>query len=238
MSTPVLTRADVARAQAFATTAHAGQVDKAGNPYIEHPAEVADRVRDQAPAVQIVAWLHDVVEDTPATLAEVEAHFGPEVRDGVDAMTHRKGETNADYYARVLPNPIALLVKAADLADNTDPMRTRLLPKDLRDRLAAKYAKAYGALRLPVPARLVPEGRIPVNIGDVIGRGHDKAIVAWVGQGPTDAVLVFTQCAPGDGAWRGTAATPGTLVYIGDNDGTAHLYAVSDLWTVTDPMWA
>ena len=231
-----LAEGDVERARHVATTAHAGQVDKAGRPYIEHPADVAFRVRHQASVVQVVAWLHDVVEDTTVTLDEIEAQFGPEVRAAVDALTHRKGESNADYYVRALANPIALIVKGADLDDNTDPMRTRQLPKDLRDRLEVKYANARAVLGIAAPVRLVPEGRIPVNVGDMITRGLDEAIVAWVGEKPVDARLVFTKCF--DGAWRGTAATDGALVYLGQNDDSGHLYSVRDAWTVTSPMWS
>ena len=62
---------DVERAKALALRAHAGQVDRAGEPYAGHPARVAARVRtDEA---RVVAWLHDVVEDTDVTLAEIEA---------------------------------------------------------------------------------------------------------------------------------------------------------------------
>ncbi len=49
-------------AQSIAAAAHKGQVDKAGKPYIEHPAHVAASV--QGDAAKAVAWLHDVVEDT------------------------------------------------------------------------------------------------------------------------------------------------------------------------------
>lgn len=56
-------------AQSIAAAAHKGQVDKAGKPYIEHPAHVAASV--QGDAAKAVAWLHDVVEDTPLTFADL-----------------------------------------------------------------------------------------------------------------------------------------------------------------------
>lgn len=67
----------------------------------------------------VVAWLHDVVEDTPVTVEDVDGAFGSQVSDAVDAITRRTAETD-DYYARVKANSIALTVKAAD---NTDPLR-------------------------------------------------------------------------------------------------------------------
>ena len=57
------------RARDIATRAHRGQTDKSDADYIDHPRRVAQRVRhyataDQQDAAQVVAWLHDVVEDT------------------------------------------------------------------------------------------------------------------------------------------------------------------------------
>lgn len=225
--------AAVRRAREVAQVAHKGQVDKAGGPYIEHPAEVADRVRDEPATVQVVAWLHDVVEDTLVTVEDIESIFGSEASEAVDAITRRTGESPRDYYARVAANPIALRVKEADLGTNTDPWRTRLLEPFLRERLRVKYEAAYLALGLRAPLDATPPGRLPATIGDVITRGRDQAIVAWVGTGPADAVLVFTACL--DGQFRGTAATAGTLAYHGWTD-EGHLYSVPGDWTVTDRM--
>ena len=65
----------VDQAMVLAARAHAGQLDKAGAPYIEHPGRVAVHVTRHAlpedeEAAQAVAWLHDVVEDTPVTLPD------------------------------------------------------------------------------------------------------------------------------------------------------------------------
>lgn len=138
-------------AAALAGRAHAGQTDKAGRPYIEHPSRVAARVAERYPdniVARGIAWLHDVVEDTDVTLEEIRAQFGPEVADGVDAITHRPGEPREDYYRRVAANPTALLVKGADLDDNGDPERLAMLDAATRVRLEAKYAKARTALGL------------------------------------------------------------------------------------------
>lgn len=129
----------------IATAAHAGQVDKAGNPYIEHPARVAARVAGDERAVA-AAWLHDVVEDTAVTLAELEQTFPAEVTTAVDALTRREGEEPADYYARVRSVPLALTVKLADLADNSDPERLGRLDEATRARLSVKYDRARNAL--------------------------------------------------------------------------------------------
>ena len=143
-----LTDADVRAARDLATAAHLGQFDKAGVAYIEHPQRVVGHLVSPTNEQAAVAWLHDVVEDTPTTLEDVEAAFGPLVATGVDAMTHRPGEPSLEYYARVKANPLALTVKAADLADNTDPVRLNALPPELRARLEAKYAIARRELGL------------------------------------------------------------------------------------------
>src|SRR5664279_909343 len=130
--------ADVRRAQALAVDAHHGQVDKAGLPYIEHPTRVVGRLENPTAEEATVAWLHDVVEDTSVTLKDIENNFGSRVAEALDAITCRPDESKLDYYARVKLDPIALTVKAADLADNTDPKRLQLLEQGLRSELEAK----------------------------------------------------------------------------------------------------
>jgi len=70
------------------------------------------------------------------------------VVSAVDALTHREGETRADYYQRILLSPLALRVKAADIDDNADPERLARLDPATRDRLVLKYQTARKALGL------------------------------------------------------------------------------------------
>lgn len=132
-------------AETVARTAHDGQFDKAGQPYISHPARVAARVADDEHAV-VVAWLHDVVEDTATTLTELAATFPAAVVRAVDALTKRPGEPVNAYYARVRAVPLARRVKLADLADNSDATRLARLDPATRERLRAKYAHAHAVL--------------------------------------------------------------------------------------------
>jgi hypothetical protein len=130
-------------ARRIATRAHAGQVDKAGRPYIAHPQRVAARVEDlQAEAV---AWLHDVLEDTEVTAEDLRVQgIDDEVVRAVELLTR---DVDDDvYYARIAAYPVAREVKLADIADNTDPVRTALLDPATRDRLAEKYTHARRAL--------------------------------------------------------------------------------------------
>ncbi len=137
----------VSLARQVATTEHEGQLDKAGLPYISHPARVAARVATAyGPEFVAVAWLHDVIEDTRrGTSAEDLRALGlPDaVVAGVVAMTKRPSERDdsTDAVRRACADPIALVVKAADVADNSDPMRLEQLPLETRDRLATKYRR-------------------------------------------------------------------------------------------------
>ena len=78
-------------ADSIADNAHLGQVDKNGWPYISHPRRVAFKVREIAPEelraeAQIVALLHDTVEDTEATLPYLAWYFSARIVDAVDAV--------------------------------------------------------------------------------------------------------------------------------------------------------
>lgn len=112
---------DVTKARQLATQAHQGAKDKAGEPYIDHPRRVAERF--STPEFCVVAWLHDVVEDTDVTLEDIRNMFGDDTAAAVDAITHRKGEAWADYICRVKRHPIACQVKIFDLIDNSNLSR-------------------------------------------------------------------------------------------------------------------
>ena len=87
---PVVGPALVETARQLATQTHGAQKDKAGNPYIDHPRRVAERLEAAGASAQAVAagWLHDVLEDTPTTAADLAAVGIPtEVIDAVTAVT-------------------------------------------------------------------------------------------------------------------------------------------------------
>jgi hypothetical protein len=127
-------------ARVLAEKAHAGQTDKSGAPYINHPYAV---MRMAEPGIdRIVAILHDVVEDSDTSIEKIRNIFGDEVAAAVDAISRRPGEDPADYYDRVRSNEIALRVKHLDLRHNSDPERLAQLPPEMRTRLEEKYAKA------------------------------------------------------------------------------------------------
>lgn len=134
---------DVEAAKQLAAQMHEGQKDKKGLPYITHPERVASRL--SAPEEQVVGWLHDTVEDTALSLAEIEARFGPETAAAVDAISRRDGESWSDYLDRVKQNPMARKVKISDLIDNSNLSRIpNVTLKDVRRQ--AKYNKALREL--------------------------------------------------------------------------------------------
>lgn len=144
----------VETARRLATQAHGAQKDKAGNPYIDHPRRVAERLEAAGASAQAVAagWLHDVLEDTPTTAADLAAVGIPaEVIDAVTAVTKRPGEPTEDYAARIRASALGLQVKEADLADNCDPARMALLDENTRERLTSKYRRMRTLLH-PEPA--------------------------------------------------------------------------------------
>jgi (p)ppGpp synthase/HD superfamily hydrolase len=128
-----------------ARRAHEGQLDKSGRPYIGHPLRVMGRMRGEHE--RMAAVLHDVVEDTAVTLADLHAAGCPaEVLAAVAAISKQPGEDQAAYLARVSANPIARAVKRADIADNMSPDRLSRLDPATRERLRTKYESALREL--------------------------------------------------------------------------------------------
>jgi hypothetical protein len=127
--------ATIEKALQIAAQAHEGQKDKEGLPYILHPLRVMSRVDGQE--AQMVALLHDVVEDTAVTHDDLRrAGFSEAILAAVNLVTHRKQEPYADYVVGCKNNPIARQVKLADLADNCRLDRTILRPQRLQHDLA------------------------------------------------------------------------------------------------------
>ena len=140
--------ARVARAVQFATGHHGDQTRKTGVPYLEHLLEAVQilvqgaGVRD--PDVLVAAVLHDVVEDTPCTLDEIAAAFGPRAAELVSWVTKPERGPGEDASAvreaylrrlRLAPDD-AVLVKLADRMSNVQTLRN-LTP----DQQRAYYAQ-------------------------------------------------------------------------------------------------
>ena len=144
------------KAMTLAYEAHHGQTDRAGVPYVFHPARVAAGFESEPEAC--VAWLHDVIEDTPYTLEDVRlAGFGRAICDALRLLTHDKAIPYMDYVREIAKNPIARAVKLADLRDNMDLSRLDAVDASAEKRLE-KYKAAY---RLLTEAEAAPAPGTP-----------------------------------------------------------------------------
>jgi (p)ppGpp synthase/HD superfamily hydrolase len=160
-----------ALARAVAASTHAGQTDKAGHPYIAHPARVAARLSSYGPHFRVVAWLHDVLEDSEITAVDLaDMGFPPEVVEGVVSVTRLDGESHRDAVTRAAGNPYGLVVKAADVADNSDAARLAELPEETRARLVAKYRQAREILEASGAPTFRREEMLPAPAEDESGR--------------------------------------------------------------------
>ena len=135
----------IRRAYQTAAEAHCGQVDKAGNDYINHPLTVAAQVQDDVSAV-IVALLHDTVEDTALTLDDLRTKIPltEAESEALKLLTHDERIPYLEYVAAIKSNPLARRVKIADLRHNSDLTRIdNPSPKDF-----ARVEKYRAALKL------------------------------------------------------------------------------------------
>lgn len=129
-------------AMRIAYDAHHGQLDHNGIPYIFHPIHLAEAMDDEISCC--AALLHDVVEDTQVTMETLEAQFPREVIDVLRLLTHEEGTDYFEYVRAIRSNPIAVKVKLADLAHNSDQSRCvgSDLPEEKLSYWRDKYAKA------------------------------------------------------------------------------------------------
>jgi len=136
--------ATIEKALQIAAKAHEGQKDKSGLPYILHPLRVMMRVEGEE--AQMVAVLHDVIEDTSVTVADLrQAGFSEQVIAAVLCVTHQKDEPYADYVVRCKGNDVARRVKLADLEDNSRLDRILVRPQRFEADVARlrKYVLSY-----------------------------------------------------------------------------------------------
>jgi GTP diphosphokinase / guanosine-3',5'-bis(diphosphate) 3'-diphosphatase len=157
---PIPERLDLdllSRAYQFSAKSHEGQVRRNGDPYVSHCVEVAKILANlQLDSITVACGLiHDVVEDTPVTIADVEREFGKEAAQIVDGLTkigHLPLNSTED---RQVENYRKLLVSIAKdarviiikLADRLHNMRTLdYLAEDKRQRIAQETMDLYAPL--------------------------------------------------------------------------------------------
>lgn len=106
----------------LATCAHDKQVDKAGQPYILHPLRVMLSMRSLDE--QVVAVLHDVLEDSDLTADDLRKEKIPEhIIETVQLLTKRENDTYKNFIERLSNNSLASWVKIADIRDNLNIFR-------------------------------------------------------------------------------------------------------------------
>ena len=131
-------------ALSIARKAHEGQLDKAGVDYIEHPIYVASQVDTEEE--KAVALLHDVIEDSPVSAEGLlQAGLPETVVTAVQVLTKKKEQDYQTYLETVKKNPLARVVKLADLKHNSDLSRLSSITEKDRERLK-KYKKAIDFL--------------------------------------------------------------------------------------------
>ena len=131
------------KALKLAYDAHHGQSDCNGVPYIFHPYHLAEQMTDEI--TTCVALLHDVVEDTPITIEQLETEFPPQVTEAVRLLTHDKNISYFDYIRAIKKNPVARAVKLADLEHNSDLSRitdSHAVSEEKREYWKKKYTRA------------------------------------------------------------------------------------------------
>jgi GTP pyrophosphokinase len=145
------------RAYRFSARAHEGQFRKNGDPFVTHCVEVARILAElQLDSVTVATGLiHDVVEDTPVRIEDVEQEFGTEIAQLVDGLTkighlpmHSTEERQVENYRKLLVS-IAREVRVIiiKLADRLHNMRTLdSLPEDKQRRIAQETMDLYAPL--------------------------------------------------------------------------------------------
>lgn len=153
----------VNRAVDYATRAHGSQLRRSGEPYITHPIEVSIILTDlhmDIPTI-VAGILHDTVEDTPVTLADLKLEFGDVVAklvDGVSKLRHAKEKSRIDravlseqqaenlrkMFLAMVDDIRVVIIKLADRLHN---MRTlQFMPEDKQKRLAQETLDIYAPL--------------------------------------------------------------------------------------------
>ena len=147
----------IMRAYDFGAAAHEGQTRKTGEPYITHPVAVAQELANMHLDAQAItaAILHDVVEDTDASLSEIRQQFGDEVAllvDGVSKLDQiqfrSRAEAQAESFRKMMLAMIedirVILVKLADRLHNMQTLDA--MPVEKRRRIARETLDIYAPI--------------------------------------------------------------------------------------------
>jgi GTP pyrophosphokinase len=180
------------KAYVYSAAAHAGQVRLSGEPYLSHPLEVANilaEMRLDAPSVA-AGLLHDTVEDTVATIDEIEDQFGEEVADIVDGVTkislmsfESKEEAQAENIRKMVlamaEDIRVILVKLADRLHNMrtldfqKPIKRQLISQETMD-IYAPLANRLGLHRIKVQLEDLSFKHLKPEVYEQLKQGVDQ----------------------------------------------------------------
>jgi (p)ppGpp synthase/HD superfamily hydrolase len=187
----------VYRAYSFAAQAHAGVYRQSGEPYIEHPIAVASWLAERQVEVDgiVAALLHDVVEDTPISLARISHRFGSSVALLVDGVTkfeaieqpderndfarvrerkrHQQAETFRKLLLAMAEDPRVALVKLADRVHNMRTLGATRLEKQ------APKARETSEIYVPL-ARRLGMGEVMYELQDLALKYIDPRRYEWL----------------------------------------------------------
>ncbi len=148
---------EVLKAYEFGASAHEGQTRKTGEPYITHPVAVAKELSDMRLDAQAIsaAILHDVVEDTAASLEDIEENFGIEVAQLVDAVSkldqiqfRSRAEAQAESFRKMMLAMIedirVILIKLSDRLHNMQTLGA--MPSAKKMRIARETLDIYAPI--------------------------------------------------------------------------------------------
>ncbi len=138
-------------------TAHEGQKDKIGEDYINHPLRVHRNLTTNSKFknldaltredCEVAALLHDVIEDTPITTEDLLAlGFSARSIHLVKLLTKDKSKPKDEYFTPISAEPLARMIKLADIADNLNRKRVESLDSTMAEGLEKKYHYAMAAI--------------------------------------------------------------------------------------------
>ncbi|KRF37377.1 phosphohydrolase [Nocardioides sp. Soil805] len=133
-------------ARTIAAEAHASQRDKLGRDYVDaHLRPIAEAAAVFGPEAEAAGWLHDVLEDTEISAADLREHGIPEhVIDAIESVTKVPGQEYDELIAHTCQHPLGRLVKLVDNAWNIacNPALAQVKPDKAHDLMTRKYLPA------------------------------------------------------------------------------------------------
>ena len=174
------------RAYGTAAAWHEGQLRLSGDPYITHPVEVALICQDlgMSPAVRCAALLHDVLNDTACTRAQLRRDFGGEIVDLVEHVirldrSRYPSAAAASEQAQAVPDPRALIIKLADRLHN---MRTvRYITPDKQQRKSREVLGYFAPLARGLGLEAVARELADLARQTLAQQPHDQASLSAPG---------------------------------------------------------